>query len=180
MAVYIITEETEYTEENTENQNEILEDQGEENEITQGSEYQPQYNIQTVENSPSCTYVFAEDGKIVCLENVLNIQPSSDAAGVNEGGETAEETSASSEEVKKSSDTKSEIKTDNELLTSINTLIGEYIESDDTYKQNLSSDISDISLYLSDIYQHINVFLGIYLIGWIFSQTNSWRRNNKS
>lgn len=137
----------------------------EENESSENTESDNKTDTESVSDTPVCTYVFNENGEIVCAEDLVAIPEGSKekpfTVTINETEESAEYNAT--------------------VLNTINAIqenTQEIVDSSDTTA--LMAIYEDIQVTLNDVYEYLGLFIGLYVIGWMFSQLNSWRRNNKS
>ena len=143
-------------EENTEE----TENEGFNNENTENTELYYSDNIQNSTDNNYCTEVYDPvTYELTCAEYLIPQEEKTE------------------EEIQKEEE---EIEYKEELIETIKNIKNnqeELMKADET--------VTAIELYesmnekLDSIYDYLSIFIGLYFIGWIFAQMNTWRRNNK-
>lgn len=128
--------------------------------VYENSEYDTFDNIQNSANNDACTLVYTEDYQQVCAEDLI----SEDTVQV-EIVESEDTKNANAEKEKLLQDTLADIKTNTKTLADA---------SDNTIALDLSESIHN---ELIDIHQYLDIFIGLYIIGWVLSVVASWRRS---
>lgn len=128
--------------------------------VYENSEFDSVDNSQNTSDNDACTVVYTEDYQQVCAEDLI----SEDTVQV-EIVENEETKNANAEKDKLLQDTLADIKTNTKTLADA---------SDNTIALDLSESIHN---ELIDIHQYLDIFIGLYIIGWVLSVVASWRRS---
>ncbi len=155
MMIYLLIQE-----ENTE----FFTEENDENESSEISQSDNETDSKPVTHSENCTYVYTEDFQYVCAEDLVSVTD-----GTKENPYSVE---IVEDELKLVHDAQIL-----DTIQSINENTTTLVNSTDTVE--LMAIYEDIQSTLNNVYDYLNLFVGLYFVGWIFAQLNSWRRNNK-
>lgn len=141
----------------------LLQEGEDQNEDTEFSEQRNQVDTEYHEDSTECTLVYDENFQVVCAEDLIATTENDDPVKVT---------------IEESEEKEMYNYTVLDTIQQIKDIEEKQLMSTDTVE--LMEIYTDIQNTLDSIFDYLNLFIGLFFIGWIFSQLNAWRRNNKS